>query len=226
MLHSFGSHLCRWVSSPKPSIIQHAMLWIEMNADTVGQPCASASKINAASNRVSAEPPTSSRIYTPPIPSFAASRITSTGKCFSSSHRTACGAIFSAAKSRAMSRTAIWSSLRANCIRGPRNLRDHVRDHARSIHRRNRELRAFLDAGRPTRRHGLGLGIEADRIRSVLIEIAKAGLLPATEGVIGDRHRDRHVDADHADIDLGGEIAGGVAVAGKDRNAIAVIVIR
>src|ERR1700722_6182240 len=52
----------------------------------------------------------------PPIPSLAASRITSTGKCFSSSHRIACGAIFSAAKSRAMSRTAIWSSLRANCI--------------------------------------------------------------------------------------------------------------
>src|SRR5258706_11507097 len=48
------------------------------------------------------------------MPSLAASRITSTGKCFSSSHRTACGAIFSAANSRAMSRTAIWSSLRAN----------------------------------------------------------------------------------------------------------------
>ena len=28
------------------------MLWIEMKADTVGQPCASASKISAASNRV------------------------------------------------------------------------------------------------------------------------------------------------------------------------------
>ena len=38
------------------------MLWIEMKADTVGQPCASASKISAASNRVSAEPPTSSRM--------------------------------------------------------------------------------------------------------------------------------------------------------------------
>src|SRR5258706_4964697 len=48
------------------------------------------------------------------MPSLAASRITSTGNCFSSSQRTACGAIFSAANSRAMSRTAIWSSLRAN----------------------------------------------------------------------------------------------------------------
>ena len=38
------------------------MLWIDMNAEVVGQPCASASKISAASNRVMAEPPTSSRI--------------------------------------------------------------------------------------------------------------------------------------------------------------------
>src|ERR1700688_532765 len=150
----------------------------------------------------------------PPMPRFAASRITSTGKYFSSSQRIACGAIFSAAKSRAMSRTAIWSSLRANCIKCPRLKRSR----ARSIHGRNRELRAFLDAGGPARGHRLGLGIEADRIRAVLVEIAEAGLLPAAEGVIGDRHRNRHVDADHADIDLGGEIARGVAVAGENRN--------
>jgi len=36
------------------------MLWMEMKADTVGQPVASASKISAASKRVMAEPPTSS----------------------------------------------------------------------------------------------------------------------------------------------------------------------
>jgi hypothetical protein len=35
----------------------------------------------------------------------------------------------------------------------------------------------------------------------VLVEIAEARALPAAEGVIGERHRDRHVDADHADID-------------------------
>ena len=62
MVQSFGSQLRRWVSLPKASIIQDAMLWIDMKADTVGQPCASASKINAASNRVIPEPPTSSRI--------------------------------------------------------------------------------------------------------------------------------------------------------------------
>src|SRR6185312_13528482 len=88
----------------------------------------------------------------------------------------------------------------------------------RLLHRRNRELRAFLDAGWPARGHRLGLGVEADRIRPVLVEVAEAGLLPAAEGVIGDRHRDRHVDADHADIDLGREVARGVAVAGEDRD--------
>src|SRR5260370_26630299 len=155
----------------------------------------------------------------PPMPRLAGSRMTSTGKCFSSSQRIACGAIFSAANSRAISRTAIWSSLRANCICARPVM-------TRSIHRRNRELRALLDAGRPARGDGLGLGVEADRIRAVLVEIAKAGLLPATESVIGDRHRDRHVDADHADIDLGREIARRITVASEDRDAIAVVMIR
>src|SRR6266567_9159535 len=141
----------------------------------------------------------------PPIPSVAASRITSTGKCFSSSQRSACGAIFSAANSRAISRTAIWSSLRANCIASALVM-------TRSVHRRDRELRAFLDAGGPARGDRLGLGVEADRIRAVLVEIAETGLLPAAERIVRDRHRDRHVDADHADIDLGREIARGVAI--------------
>src|SRR5438477_12236340 len=132
------------------------------------------------------------------MPSLAASRITSTGKCFASSQRIACGAIFSAANSRAISRTAIWSSLRAKCISAPVM--------TRSIHRRDRELRALLDAGRPARGDRLGLGIEADRIRAMLVEIAEARLLPATKSVVGDRHRDRHVDADHADIHLGGKV--------------------
>src|SRR5712672_536508 len=131
------------------------------------------------------------------MPSLAASRITSTGKCFSSSQRIACGAIFSAANSRAISRTAIWSSLRAKCISVM----------TRSIHRRDREFSALLDTGRPARGDRLGLGVEADRIRAVLVEIAEAGLLPAAEGVVGNRHWDRHVDADHPDIHLGGEVA-------------------
>src|SRR6202012_3605638 len=97
------------------------------------------------------------------------------------------GAIFSAAKSRAMSRTAIWSSVSANCICARRSPR---RSCSGSVHRRDRKLRTLLDAGRPARGHRLGLRIEADRIRTVLVEIAEAGLLPAAERVIGDRHPD------------------------------------
>src|SRR5262245_58715806 len=156
------------------------------------------------------------------MPRLAASRITPTGKCFSSSQRIACGAIFSAANSRAISRTAIWSSLRANCIpgllilpslRGAKrrsnpaffaaakldcfaSLAMTMLGSTPSLHRRDRELRAFLDAGRPARGHCLGLGVEADRVRTVLVEVAEARLLPAAKGVIRDRHRDRHVDAD------------------------------
>jgi hypothetical protein len=40
--------------------------------------------------------------------------------------------------------------------------------------------------------------------------------------VIGDRHRDRHVDADHPGLDLALEAAGGAAVVGEDRGAVAV----
>src|SRR5262245_20560398 len=123
----------------------------------------------------------------PPMPRPAASRITSTGKCFSSSQRSACGAIFSAANSRAMSRTAAWSWLRANCILGAylKRLLAVIASVAKqssllcpkldcfvalllamtvpglSLHRRDRELRALLDAGRPARGHRLGLGVEA-----------------------------------------------------------------
>src|SRR5262245_39585919 len=154
----------------------------------------------------------------PPMPRLAASRITSTGKCFSSSQRSACGAIFSAANARAMSRTAIWSSLSAKCISLPGC--DAL------LHRRDRELGAFLDTGRPARGYRLGLGVEADRVRTVLVEVAKAGLLPTAKRVIGDRHRDRHVDADHTDIDLRREVARRVAVTGEDRNTVAVVMVR
>src|SRR3546814_4642451 len=43
--------------------------------------------------------------------------------------------------------------------------------------------------------------------------------------MIGEPNRDRHVDADHADIDAAGEVAGGIAIAGVDRDAIAVFVL-
>ena len=42
--------------------------------------------------------------------------------------------------------------------------------------------------------------------------------------MVGDRNRDRHVDADHADLDAVGEGARRVAVAGEDGGAVAVFV--
>src|SRR5208282_5334532 len=94
-----------------------------------------------------------------------------------------------------------------------------------SVHGRKREARPILDARRPAGGHGLGAGVEADRIRPMLVEIAEPRALPAAESVIGDRHRDRHVDADHADLDLAGEVARRVAVAGEDRDAVAVFMV-
>jgi malonate-semialdehyde dehydrogenase (acetylating)/methylmalonate-semialdehyde dehydrogenase len=47
------------------------------------------------------------------------------------------------------------------------------------------------------------------------MQIAEQRILPAAERVERERHRDRHIDADHAGLYAGGEIASGVAVAGK-----------
>ena len=87
------------------------------------------------------------------------------------------------------------------------------------------KLAPFFDPVRANAGHRLGLGVEAERVGAVLVEVAEAGLLPAAERVVRDRHGDRHVDADHADLHAGGEVAGGVAVAGEDRDAVAVLVL-
>ena len=78
---------------------------------------------------------------------------------------------------------------------------------------------------RPARGHGLEAGVEADALHAVHIVIAEQRALPAAEGMIGDRHRDRHIDADHADLRPGEEIARGVAVPGEDGRAVAVFVV-
>ena len=43
--------------------------------------------------------------------------------------------------------------------------------------------------------------------------------------MVGKRNRDRNVDADHADVDAAGEVAGRVAVTGVDRDAVAIFVL-
>src|SRR6202000_2343604 len=129
------------------------------------------------------------------MPSPAASRNTSVGKCLLASHSRAYGAIRLAANAAAVSVMTRSSSFRANMS---------------LIHGRDGEFGAILDAGRPPRCHSLDLGVELDRRRAVLVEVAEAGALPAAEGVIGHRDRDRHVDADHAHFHSGDEVTGGV----------------
>src|ERR1700749_3092308 len=67
--------------------------------------------------------------------------------------------------------------------------------------------------------HGLDLRPEPDTFGAVLVRVAECRALPAAEGVIGERHRNRDVDADHADIDIRREVARRIAVAREDRDA-------
>src|SRR5215213_9584694 len=75
---------------------------------------------------------------------------------------------------------------------------------------------------RPPGRDHLAAGVEVDALRAVHVGIAEEAGLPAAEAVVAHRHRDRHVDADHADVDVPLELAGGAAVAGEDGGAVAV----
>src|SRR3954470_21369117 len=57
----------------------------------------------------------------------------------------------------------------------------------------------------PALRYDLVLGPKAHAFLAVLADVAEARALPPAEAVVGDRHRNRHVDPDHPDIDARGE---------------------
>ncbi len=59
----------------------------------------------------------------------------------------------------------------------------------------------------------------------MLVGVAKGRALPATECVISNGHRDRHVDTDHADIHPRREFARGMAVASEDRDAVTILML-
>src|SRR5205085_7300559 len=84
---------------------------------------------------------------------------------------------------------------------------------------------AVAPAVRPALGDDLVLGPEAEALHPVLANVAKSRALPAAEAVVADRHRDRHVHADHPDIDSRREFAGSVSVAGEDSDAVAVLVL-
>src|SRR3954453_6709106 len=99
----------------------------------------------------------------------------------------------------------------------------------RSPEGRDMERRLVVGIGRPVRPtlgDDLGLGPEAHAFLPVLADVAESGTLPPAEAVVRYRHRNRHVDADHPDIDPGSELARGMAVASEDRDAIAIFVLR
>ena len=62
-------------------------------------------------------------------------------------------------------------------------------------------------------------------LRAVHGGVTEEGVAPAAEGVVADRHRDGHVDTDHAGIRVSLELAGRPAVPGEDGRAVAVGVV-
>ncbi|AEK62597.1 hypothetical protein CFU_2770 [Collimonas fungivorans Ter331] len=93
----------------------------------------------------------------------------------------------------------------------------------RSLHGNRRiDLAAVRIRRKPARGHGLGLGPELHRLLAVGAEVAQLGSARTGKAEISHRHRDRHIDADLADIDLVLELARGPARGGKDRRAVAV----
>src|SRR3546814_6994541 len=88
-----------------------------------------------------------------------------------------------------------------------------------SAHRRDDEgVRSVAAAVGPACGDRLDLGPEFDAFHAVLVGVAEGRAFPAAERMIGDRHRDRDVDADHADVDALREFARRVAVARSEEH--------
>jgi len=69
---------------------------------------------------------------------------------------------------------------------------------------------------------GFEAGVETDPLHAMHRHVAEQGALPATEAMESHRHRDRHIDANHADLNTVCEFARGVTVAREDRDPVAV----
>src|ERR1035437_1172770 len=76
----------------------------------------------------------------------------------------------------------------------------------------------------PPTRYGLSPCIEFDAIWSVDVQVAKERAIPTPEGVVGDRHGNRDIDANHSGRNLGLETLRQSAVTGEDGGAIAVAI--
>ncbi len=65
-------------------------------------------------------------------------------------------------------------------------------------------------------------GVKMDALGALEVEVAEERLVPTGEREPRHRGGDADVDADHAGVEMLFELAGGVAVAGEDRGAVAV----
>src|SRR4029078_10365778 len=104
----------------------------------------------------------------------------------------------------------------------PRVYQTRIRSLARS---REAEIDLARARIRPARGDDLGPRVELEALGAVHVEVAEQAVLPAAEAVVGDRHRDRHVDADHPRVDLELELPGGSAIASEDGGPVAVRVV-
>ena len=73
----------------------------------------------------------------------------------------------------------------------------------------------------PSRRDRFLAREEVESLRTVRLGVAEDAVLEPAERVIGHRDRDRHVDADHADLDVPLEAPTRAAVIGEDCGSIA-----
>ena len=89
----------------------------------------------------------------------------------------------------------------------------------------HRSANPGADARGPAAGHGLDVGVEANTFHAMHVMVAKQRALPAAKAVERHGHRDRDINADHADLHLVGKGACGVSVAGEDANAVAELVI-
>src|SRR3546814_16530618 len=69
--------------------------------------------------------------------------------------------------------------------------------------------------------HAFVAAVEAQTFFAVGMVIAKQRALPAAKGMPGHGHRNRHVDADHTDLDAAGKRPGNAAVTGEVGQAVA-----
>src|SRR5690606_33707018 len=87
------------------------------------------------------------------------------------------------------------------------------------------EFCALGNAVGPALHDALLTGVEAHAFFAVGVAIAKEAGLPAAEAMPGHGHGNRHVHADHADLDAATEFTGDAAVAREQADTVGVLML-